>query len=140
MSNAVNRRSFLTTGIVATAAALTGRALFAPRALADGGAYEVPKLTFDKDALEPFIDGKTMEIHHDAHHAAYVKNLNDALKDQPELSKLKLEELLADKGAKIADAALRTKILNNGGGHYNHSLFWETLNPKMTTPTGTLAD
>src|SRR6187551_3757124 len=95
----------------------------------EGMAYQLPKLAYAFDALEPHIDAKTMEIHHDKHHAAYVKNLNEALAGHDDLAKLTIEELLADKAGKVP-ADLKTKVINNGGGHANHSLFWATLAPK----------
>jgi len=101
-------------------------------------AYELPKLPYPNNALEPSIDAKTMEIHHDKHHQAYVTNLNNALKDQPELSALPVETLIADL-SKVPEAA-RTAVRNNGGGHSNHSFFWKTIGPgKGGAPTGKLA-
>lgn len=87
--------------------------------------FTLPKLPYTFDALEPFIDAKTMEIHHDNHHQAYVDNLNKALEKYPELQKLKIEELLK-KFADLPDE-LKTAVKNHGGGHFNHSLFWEIL-------------
>ena len=102
-------------------------------------AYELPKLPYPNNALEPSIDAKTMEIHHDKHHQAYVTNLNNALKDQPELSALPVETLIADL-SKVPEAA-RTAVRNNGGGHSNHSFFWKTIGPgKGGAPTGKLAE
>ncbi len=86
--------------------------------------YTVPPLPYDFAALEPHIDAKTMEIHHDKHHAAYVTNLNNALKDHPDLQGKPIEELLAELDS-VPEAA-RTAVRNNGGGHANHSLFWKT--------------
>ena len=101
-------------------------------------AYEVPALTYASNALEPHIDARTMEIHHGKHHAAYVTNLNNALKDQPALSALPVEKLIADLSA--VPEAIRTAVRNNAGGHANHSMFWKTIGPgKGSTPTGTLA-
>jgi Fe-Mn family superoxide dismutase len=97
-------------------------------------AFELPKLQYGYEALEPHIDAKTMEIHHSKHHAAYVNNLNTALQGTGNENK-KLEEILA--GVSGFPAAVR----NNGGGHYNHSLFWEILKPNGGgSPTGDLAD
>ena len=102
-------------------------------------AYELPKLPYPNNALEPSIDAKTMEIHHDKHHQAYVTNLNNALKDQPELSALPVETLIADL-SKVPEAA-RTAVRNNGGGHSNHSFFWKTIGPgKGGAPKGKLAE
>lgn len=100
-------------------------------------AFELPPLPYAKDALEPHIDALTMEIHHDRHHATYVTNLNNALKDSPELSNLSIEELVANLD-KVPESA-RTAVRNNGGGHANHSLFWEVLGPSGGEPTGELA-
>jgi superoxide dismutase, Fe-Mn family len=101
-------------------------------------AYSVPPLTYDFGALEPHIDARTMEIHHDKHHAAYVTNLNAALEgtewmDQP------LEGVLASLDAIPEDK--RMAVRNNGGGHANHTLFWEIMGPNGGgEPTGALAD
>jgi Fe-Mn family superoxide dismutase len=89
--------------------------------------YELPALKFEFNALEPAIDARTMEIHHDKHHAAYVNNLNKALEAAPELYGQPMEKLLRDLN-KVPEA-IRTAVRNNGGGHANHSLFWEVLAP-----------
>jgi len=89
--------------------------------------FEVPALKFAFNALEPAIDARTMEIHHDKHHAAYVTNLNKALESAPELYTQALEKTLREI-SKVPEA-IRTAVRNNGGGHLNHSLFWEVLNP-----------
>ncbi len=100
--------------------------------------YTLPALGFAFDALEPHIDAKTMEIHHGKHHQAYVTNLNNALKDTPELSAKSVEDLIADL-ASVPEAA-RAAVRNNGGGHANHSLFWDILTPGgASAPTGELA-
>jgi Fe-Mn family superoxide dismutase len=97
-------------------------------------AFELPALHYATDALEPHIDKMTMEIHHDKHHQAYVTNLNKALEGKPEASQ-SIEEIM--KNVDKFPAAVR----NNGGGHYNHSLFWEVIGPnKGGEPTGALAD
>ncbi|WP_165071020.1 superoxide dismutase [Paludisphaera rhizosphaerae] len=101
--------------------------------------YTVPPLTYDFGALEPHIDAKTMEIHHDKHHAAYVNNLNAALKDQPSLQGKPIEELIADLNA--VPESIRTAVRNNGGGHANHSFFWKIIGPGGGgEPKGALAD
>ena len=87
--------------------------------------HDLPPLPYAFDALEPYIDAKTMEIHHDKHHGAYVNNLNKALEGNPELQKLPVEELLARIG-KVPEA-VRTAVRNNGGGHLNHSMFWMVM-------------
>src|SRR5579862_1120335 len=119
----IHRRSFLATGIAASAAVVAGGALFGTHAHAEG--FEVPKLAYPYDALEPYIDAKTMEIHHDKHHAAYVANLNKALEGHEDLQKLSVEELLAQIN-KVPEN-IRTAVRNNGGGHMNHSMFWKIM-------------
>ena len=102
-------------------------------------AFTLPNLPYAHDALEPFIDKMTMEIHHGKHHKAYVDNLNKALESAPDLASLTLEELLANKAAKVPEA-IRQAVINNGGGHANHSLFWTVLGPKTGgDPAGALA-
>src|ERR1700685_405498 len=87
--------------------------------------FTLPPLPYPFDALEPYIDAKTMEIHHDKHHGAYVTNLNKALEGQPELQKLSVEELLAQIN-KVPEN-IRTAVRNNGGGHMNHSMLWQIM-------------
>ena len=87
--------------------------------------FTVPPLPYAFDALEPYIDAKTMEIHHDKHHGAYVTNLNKALEGHADLQKLSVEELLAQIN-KVPDA-IRAAVRNNGGGHMNHSMFWKIM-------------
>ncbi|MEI6345335.1 MAG: superoxide dismutase [Verrucomicrobiota bacterium] len=101
--------------------------------------YTVPPLPYAFDALEPHIDARTMEIHHDKHHAAYVNNLNNALKDHPELAAKPVNELIAD--LSLIPENIRTAVRNNGGGHSNHTFFWEIMGPgKGGAPVGMLAD
>jgi len=103
--------------------------------------YTLPPLPFPSDALEPNIDKQTMEIHHGKHHAAYVNNLNAAIQKQPELDGKPLHEILAHNLDKVKDE-IKTAVRNNGGGHHNHSLFWEILNPagkSGANPVGNLA-
>jgi superoxide dismutase, Fe-Mn family len=102
-------------------------------------AFELPKLPYAVDALEPSIDAKTMEIHHDKHHGAYVNNLNGALDKHPELKSWSIEDLLTKIGSVPDD--IRTTVRNNGGGHYNHAMFWQIMAPKAGgEPKGELAD
>jgi superoxide dismutase, Fe-Mn family len=137
--NHLNRRSFLGTVAAAGAMAVAGSALL-PSFISADAEYALPPLPYAPDALEPHIDKETMSIHHDKHHAAYLKNLNTALAANADLQKLSLEELLAS-APKIQDEKLRKTIINNGGGHYNHALFWQVLGPKGgATPQGKLAD
>ncbi len=89
--------------------------------------FEVPALPYAFDALEPHIDARTMEIHHDKHHAAYVANLNKALASHPDLQQKSVEDLL--RGIDGLPEAIRTAVRNNGGGHANHSLFWQIMGP-----------
>lgn len=103
---------------------------------------QVKPLGFPNDALEPSIDAKTMEIHHDKHYAAYVNNYNEAVKKQPELEGKPLHEVLANDCALVKDE-IKTAVRNNGGGAHNHALFWEILNPANkggAEPTDALAD
>ncbi len=101
-------------------------------------AFELPALPYAFDALEPHIDARTMEIHHDKHHATYVTNLNKALENSPELANMSIDELMRNM-AKVPEAA-RTAVRNNGGGHYNHSLFWKLMKANGGgAPTGELA-
>ncbi len=101
--------------------------------------HTLPPLPYAFDALEPYIDAKTMEIHHDKHHAGYVNNLNKALEGHPDLQKLPAEELLARIG-QVPDA-VRTAVRNNGGGHLNHSMFWKIMKKGGGgVPSGPLAD
>jgi superoxide dismutase, Fe-Mn family len=87
--------------------------------------YTVPPLPYSFDALEPYIDAKTMEIHHDKHHGAYVTNVNKALESAPDFQNLPIETLLAQL-AKVPEG-IRTAVRNNGGGHLNHSMFWKLM-------------
>jgi Fe-Mn family superoxide dismutase len=101
-------------------------------------AHQLPQLTYAFNALEPHIDARTMEIHHDKHHAAYVNNLNTALQGHADLEKLSIEELL--RSIEQVPEAIRTAVRNNGGGHANHSLFWTLMGPgKGGAPSGELA-
>ncbi len=101
--------------------------------------FSVPTLPYSSDALEPHIDQRTMEIHHGKHHAAYVTNLNNALGSAPELEGKGLEELLAN-GCSAVPEGIRTAVRNNGGGHYNHSLFWTVMGPGGSgSPIGNLS-
>src|SRR3972149_1854310 len=100
--------------------------------------YTLPDLPYAYGALEPYIDERTMQIHHDKHHAAYVKNLNDALAGHEDLSSLTPEELMRNL-SKVPEA-IRTKVRNHGGGHANHALFWQIMAPPADRkPSGSLA-
>lgn len=102
-------------------------------------AHQLPALPYAFGALEPHIDAMTMEIHHDRHHQAYVNNLNNALQNAPEFQEMELESLL--RSLDRVPESIRTAVRNNGGGHWNHSLFWEIMTPGgSSTPTGDLAN
>jgi Fe-Mn family superoxide dismutase len=101
--------------------------------------YSVPPLPYDYNALEPHIDEQTMRIHHDKHHGAYVNNLNAALEKHPELQSKSAEELI--EAINTVPEDIRTAVRNNGGGHVNHTMFWEIMGPKKGgAPTGAIAD
>jgi superoxide dismutase, Fe-Mn family len=102
-------------------------------------AYELPALPYTFDALEPNIDARTMEIHHDRHHQTYVTNLNNALQGHDDLASKSVEELL--RNISQVPENIRTAVRNNGGGHANHSLFWQIMSPNGGgAPTGAVAD
>src|SRR5271169_3674974 len=101
--------------------------------------FTLPPLPYATDALEPYIDKMTMEIHHGKHHNAYITNLNKALESAPDLAGKTVEELLANNCAIVPDA-IKTAVRNNGGGHANHSLFWTILGPGSGgAPVGNVA-
>jgi Fe-Mn family superoxide dismutase len=101
--------------------------------------FTLPDLPYDFKALEPYIDTKTMEIHHGKHHKAYIDNLNKALEGAPALQGRSIEEIVRNLAS--APEEVRTAIRNNGGGHYNHSLFWKVMSPKGGgQPAGVLLD
>jgi Fe-Mn family superoxide dismutase len=100
--------------------------------------YELPELPYAYDALEPYIDARTMEIHYTKHHAGYVSNLNKALENYPEFQEKTVEELLTHLGS--IPEGIRTAVRNNGGGHANHTLFWSVMGPSTgSEPGGALA-
>ena len=100
--------------------------------------FALPDLPYAYDALEPHIDQKTLQVHHRGHHATYVKKLNEALAKHPELQRLTLAELLRD--VKNIPADIRTAVTNNGGGHLNHDIFWNSMTPRAEKlPQGALA-
>ena len=102
-------------------------------------AHEVPPLPYDYNALEPHIDEQTMRIHHDKHHAAYVNNLNAALEKHPGLQQKSVEDLVA--GINSVPEDIRTAVRNNGGGHINHTMFWQIMGPgKGGAPGGAVGD
>jgi Fe-Mn family superoxide dismutase len=130
------------TALAGGAFLLAGSVFAMPRralaqAAAPTGPYALPPLPYANNANEPHIDAATMELHHDKHHAAYVSNLNNALKDYPQLAAMSLEDLLA----KLPEApdTIRTTLRNNAGGHANHAMFWQVMGGKGGAPTGDLA-
>lgn len=96
----------------------------------------LPDLPYSYDALEPYIDEETMHLHHDKHHNTYVNNVNAALAKHPEIGE-NLEQLLSD--VETIPADIRQAVINNGGGHLNHALFWELMTPEKTEPSAALA-
>lgn len=98
--------------------------------------FTLPDLPYSYNALEPYIDERTMQVHHDKHHGAYVKNLNDALADLKQFNKVTIEQLLA-KLDQVPES-VRTKVRNNGGGHANHSFFWTMMTSRGAQPAGAL--
>jgi len=102
-------------------------------------AHSLPPLPYPHDALEPHIDKQTMEIHHGKHHATYVNNLNAALEKHPDLQGKSVEDLI--RGLSTVPEAIRTAVRNNGGGHANHTMFWQIMGPNAGgAPTGAIAD
>ena len=101
--------------------------------------FTLPPLPYPYDALEPHIDARTMEIHHTKHHQAYVNNLNAAIEKAPELANKSLDDLM--RNVNSLPESVRTAVRNNGGGHWNHSMFWQLMGPgKGGEPRGALAD
>ncbi len=136
------RQAIKTTALASVALAALPSALAqtnsaAPAAPTTDGPFTLPPLPYAYDALEPYIDARTMEIHHDKHHAAYVANLNKAVADFPDLGKMSVEALLQDLNA--IPEKIRTAVRNQGGGHFNHSLFWQMLKKDGGEPKGALA-
>jgi len=140
----MTRRQALKATVVASAACATlsstrvGAAPAESSPAASSGPFTVPPLSYAFDALEPHIDARTMEIHHDKHHAAYVTNLNKAVAEFPDLGSKKVEDLVRDLNA--VPEKIRTAVRNQGGGHYNHTLFWQMMKKGGDSgPTGELA-
>lgn len=100
--------------------------------------YTLPELPYAYEALEPVIDAETMHLHHDKHHAAYVNNVNEAMPGLPEFENMSIEELMG--ALDRVPETVRTKVRNNGGGHYNHSHFWKWMSPTKTTLSGALLE
>jgi len=129
----VTRRRF----VVGTAA--VAAVAFAPRSFAQApaGPFKLDPLPYANNALEPHIDARTMEIHHDRHHAAYVTNINNAVKDHSKVAAMPMQDILA----KLPEMpeAIRTVLRNSGGGHANHTMFWQLMGPGGGAPQGELA-
>ncbi|MEL6438399.1 MAG: superoxide dismutase [Cyanobacteria bacterium J06621_8] len=100
--------------------------------------FTLPPLPYDYDALSTYIDQETMTVHHDKHHAGYVKNLNAAIADYPNLSGKSVEELLLDLDSLPSE--IKSTVRNNGGGHANHTMFWSIMTPDSSAPSGELAE
>jgi superoxide dismutase, Fe-Mn family len=126
----MDRRTFL-----ATTSAATGLLLFPGQTQAKD--FELAKLPYAADALEPHIDATTMEIHHGKHHKTYIDNLNKALAGNDAAKAKPIETLLAE--IKTLPEGMQTAVRNNGGGHYNHTLFWQSMNKGGSVPKGELA-
>ena len=135
--SAMNRRAALFAGasLAATVFAAPRRAL--AQAAAPTGPFTLPPLPYAFNANEPPIDAQTMEIHHDRHHAAFVGNLNNLVKDHAQVAALPLEQILAKLGE--MPEAIRTGLRNNAGGHANHTMFWQVMGGKGGAPAGDLA-
>lgn len=119
----LNRRGFL----IGAAAFSTYVVADRSWAQATQGPFELPDLPYQPNALEPHIDARTMELHHDRHHASYVSNLNEAVRDHEQLAQRPLQEILTN--LDDVPESIRTKVRNNGGGHANHSMFWQVMGP-----------
>jgi len=102
--------------------------------------FELPKLDYPYDALEPYVDARTMEIHHTKHHQAYVDKLNAAVEKYPALANMSVEELLKNLDSLKVEDADRVAIRNHGGGHVNHSFFWQIMDPKNVVDEKLVAD
>jgi Fe-Mn family superoxide dismutase len=126
----MTRRQLMAAGALAATPVLT-------KAQSPAAGFTLPKLPYASDALEPFIDARTMEIHHGKHHQAYVDNLNKALAGQSQLARQGVDQLLAHLAS--VPEGIRTAVRNNGGGHANHSLFWQVLGKSKTGPRGKLS-
>jgi superoxide dismutase, Fe-Mn family len=127
------RREFMAGSAAVAASALTRDV----HAQAAAGPFKLEPLPYPNNALEPHIDARTMEIHHDRHHAAYVTNLNNAVKDHSNVASMPLQDILAKLGE--MPEAIRTALRNNGGGHANHTMFWQVMGPAGGQPQGDLA-
>jgi Fe-Mn family superoxide dismutase len=122
------RQAIKTTALATTALAIAPTVIGQNNPVAaTAAAFTLPPLPYALDALEPHIDARTMEIHHGKHHKAYVDNLNKALAEHPTLASKSIEDLLKDLNTAVVPEKIRATVRNNGGGHYNHSLFWQMM-------------
>ncbi len=129
----LNRRSLLIGSTLLAGAAFTPRFAFAQ---APAGPFKLDPLPYANNALEPHIDARTMEIHHDRHHQTYVTNLNNAVKDHSNVAAMPLQDILAKLGQ--MPEGVRTALRNSGGGHANHAMFWQIMGPGGGEPDGEL--
>lgn len=136
----MHKNNFKTKFIISTILAFTlvlSQLMSLKVSAVQGGEFKLPELPYSYDALEPFIDAKTMQIHYEKHHGAYVDKLNEAINKHPELKGKTIEELLMNLNTLPED--IRETVRNNGGGHYNHSLFWRIMGKdKYGIPKGKL--
>lgn len=130
----VTRRRLILAGTAVAAMAFAPRVTWAQTP----GPFKLDPLPYPTNALEPHIDARTMEIHHDRHHAAYVANLNAAVKDHSNVASMPLQDILAKLGE--MPEAIRTVLRNSGGGHANHTMFWQIMGPGGGQPQGELAE
>ena len=124
--------------ILGSAAVVAASALSRGYAQSPTGPFKLDPLPYPTSKNEPYIDAQTMEIHHDRHHAAYVNNLNGVMAQQPDLAKRPLLELLTDLNS--VPEAVRTTVRNNGGGHANHTMFWQIMGGSGGSPKGELLE
>lgn len=132
----IGRRTLLQGAAAAALSTMAGPSLSTAGAADAASPFKLPPLPYAFGALEPSIDAKTMELHHDKHHAAYVKKLNEAVKDHPKVAAMPLEEILSRLSELPED--IRTTVRNNGGGHANHSMFWQVMGKGGGAPEGDL--
>src|SRR3954469_15192154 len=125
--SSLSRRHLMLAATGLVAAAAVPRVVFAQGAMAPTGPFKLDPLAYPTNALEPHIDAKTMEIHHDRHHQAYVTNLNNFAKDNPQIAGKPVADVLGDLNA--VPEAIRTGVRNNLGGHANHTMFWQIMGP-----------
>ncbi|RZI38971.1 superoxide dismutase, partial [Herbaspirillum sp. HC18] len=125
--SSLSRRRLMFTAAGFAAVAATPRLVFAQSSTAPAGPFKLDPLGYPANALEPHIDAKTMEIHHGRHHQAFIANLNNFAKDNPQIAEKPLAEVLGNLGS--VPEAIRTGVRNNMGGHANHTMFWQIMGP-----------